>query len=148
MTTSTSPSDLAEGQLALRAVVQSLATSWALGDADTLSDLYAEDASVVLPGDTYLKGRPAIRAWMKAAFDGKWKGTHVLGIPVEMNYVRDDVCVLISQGGAYKPGATEVSVDDAIRGLWVFVREDSGWTIAAYENTPLRAPIAIPGASR
>lgn len=146
MTTSNAPTKTDDEQ-ALRSIVQSLATSWASNDADTLSRLYAEDASVVLPGDTYLRGREQIRTWMASAFEGKWKGTHVLGVPLELRYLNNDIIVMISQGGAYQPGATEVSPDDAIRGMWVFTRAGDGWTITAYENTPVRAAIPIPDKS-
>lgn len=137
-----------EDAAALQGIVKSLSESWARQDADTLAQLYAEDASVVLPGDTYLKGRQAIRDWMANAFATKWNGTQVLGLPLELRYASSDVCVMVSQGGAYRPGASEVSVDDAIRGMWVFLRRETGWTITAYENTPLRAVIPIPTAQK
>jgi uncharacterized protein (TIGR02246 family) len=104
------------------------------------------DATVALPGDTYLRGRQAIRDWMARAFEGKWRGTRVLGRPLEIKYVNDDIIVMFSQGGAYRPGETEVSADDAIRGMWVFTRQGPGWTIIAYENTPVRATIPLSGA--
>lgn len=144
MPVNTSAPIAVEDEAALRSVVQRLAKSWAQNDADALSELYAEDATVVLPGDTYLKGRPQIRSWMASAFAGKWKGTHVLGMPMEIRYIRDDVCLMISQGGAYGPGASEVSADDAIRGIWVFVKRGKDWIITAYENTPVRATIPVP----
>jgi uncharacterized protein (TIGR02246 family) len=130
---------------AVISIVKSLSASWAKGDADTLSRLYAEDATVALPGDTYLRGRRAIRDWMARAFEGKWRGTRVLGQPLEIKYVNDDIIVMFSQGGAYRPGETEVSADDAIRGMWVFARQGPGWTISAYENTPVRATIPLSG---
>ena len=130
---------------AVISIVKSLSASWAKGDADTLSRLYAEDATVALPGDTYPRGRRAIRDWMARAFEGKWRGTRVLGQPLEIKYVNDDIIVMFSQGGAYRPGETEVSADDAIRGMWVFARQGPGWTISAYENTPVRATIPLSG---
>lgn len=133
-----------EDGAALLAIVRRLSASWANNDADTLSQLYAEDASVVLPGDTYLKGRPAIRDWLAAAFEGKWKGTHVLGVPLEIRYINDETIVMVSHGGAYRAGASEVSVDDAIRGMWLFIKQGAEWVITAYENTPVQATIPIP----
>jgi uncharacterized protein (TIGR02246 family) len=135
-------------QQVLVTTMQRLSAAWAQGDAATLADLYAEDASVVLPGDTYLKGRAEIQKWMGDAFEGKWKGTKVLGVPLELRYLQPDVAMMISHGGAYKPGATEVSVEDAIRGIWLFTKTAAGWTIAAYENTPVRATIPIPATNR
>lgn len=133
---------------AIRDIVRRLATAWAHNDADTLSLLYDEQATVALPGDVYLKGRQEIRDWLAEAFDTKWKGTHVLGMPLEIRYVRDDICVMFSHGGAYLPGAAEVPVEHAIRGFWLFIKYDTGWTIDAYENTPVQATIPIPDAAR
>jgi uncharacterized protein (TIGR02246 family) len=129
---------------AIKAIVRRLAESWAAGDADTLAGLYAEDATVVLPGNPPARGREAIRQFMAGALAGKWKDTHVLGVPLELKPIREDVVVLVSEGGAYQPGTSAVSDSDAIRGLWVFVKQDDEWTIAAYENTPVGQPIPLP----
>ncbi|GAA4689994.1 SgcJ/EcaC family oxidoreductase [Phytohabitans rumicis] len=132
-----------EDEKAVREIVQRITLSWNENDADRLSTVYTEDASIVLPG-AHLKGRSNIRDWMAEAFDGKWKGTRVLGSPLELRYIRDDVMLLISQGGAYPPGATEVPVEHAIRGIWVFVKQDGEWIITGYGNTPVRAAIPLP----
>jgi uncharacterized protein (TIGR02246 family) len=130
---------------AIKQVVGRLAESWARGDADTMASLYVEDATVVLPGSNPpAQGREAIRQFMSGALAGKWKDTHVLGIPLEIKPIREDVVVLLSEGGAYQPGTSAVSDQDAIRGLWVFVKQDGDWKIAAYENTPVGQPIALP----
>lgn len=147
MTTETATQIRAEDQAAVAELVQRITKSWAAQDADTLSTVYTEDASIILPG-AVLKGRPAIRDWMAAAFEGKWQGTKVLGAPLELRYIRDDVMLLVSQGGAYPPGATKVPVEHAIRGMWFFVHDGSEWLIDAYANTPVEHTIPIPEAQR
>lgn len=135
--------------MAIKDIVRRLSAAWADNDADTLSLLYAEQATVALPGgDVYLKGRKEIRDWLAEAFETKWKGTHVLGMPLEIRYIRDDIIVMFSHGGAYLPGAAEVPVEHAIRGFWLFLKYDTGWIIDAYENTPVEATIAIPDETR
>lgn len=140
--TTTSPVGT-DDQTKLRGIIQRLSASWAAQDADAMAEFYAEDATVVLPGDNYLKGRPAIRAFMAGAFEGRWKDTHVFGIPQEIRSIGTDTCLVITRGGAHKPGATDVSATDAIRAIWVFVKRDGEWTIAAYENTPLQVAVPI-----
>ena len=130
--------------MAVVGLIKRLTAAWTANDADAMSELYAEDGTVVLPGDVYLKGRPAIRDWLAWAFETKWKGTTVLGVPLEMRYLTDDICLLVSQGGAYLPGADHVTEADAIRGIWIFVRQDGDWIVTAYENTPVRAAIPVP----
>jgi uncharacterized protein (TIGR02246 family) len=144
MPTTVATSVRPEDEAAVREIIDHITKMWNANDADALCRVYAEDASIVLPG-AHLKGLPAIRDWMAAAFDGKWKGTHVLGQPLELRYIRDDILLLISQGGAYQPGAAEVPVEHAIRGIWVFEKLDSGkWTITGYGNTPVRHTIPLP----
>ncbi|MFI0369912.1 SgcJ/EcaC family oxidoreductase [Actinomadura sp. 1N219] len=137
-----------EDAAAILSIVKRLAASWGDSDADTLAKLYADDALVALPGDVFLRGRGEIRDWMAGAFGGKWKGTQVLGVPLELRYLGDGLIVMFSHGGAYKPGAAEVTADDSIRGLWVFAERDGEWTIVAYENTPVRATIPLAQAGR
>lgn len=136
-----------EDAAAVKELVQRITVSWAEGDADTLVTVYSQDASIVLPGAT-LKGRPEARDWMAQAFAGKWKNTKVLGSPKELRYISEDMMLLVSEGGAYPPGATEVPVEHAIRGMWLFIRCDGQWLIHAYANTPVGNSIPLPDSVR
>lgn len=142
MTTVAPPPVRAEDAAAFQEIIQRLTASWQANDPDTLSMCYSEDASIILPG-AHLKGRTAIREFMAQALATKWKGTHVYGVPLEMRYLSEDVALLISHGGAYPPGATEVPEEHAIRGLWIFGKQDGRWIITSYGNTPVRAPIPM-----
>ncbi|WP_212822980.1 SgcJ/EcaC family oxidoreductase [Catellatospora sp. TT07R-123] len=135
----------ADDQASVLRFIQKITDSWNANEAEPLCEVYADDASILLPG-AILKGRPTITEWMAAAFAGKWKGTHVLGHPLEYRYITDDVLLVVTHGGAYRPGATEVPVEHAIRGMWLFIRDDSevGWTITAYANTPVFGTIELP----
>ena len=128
---------------AVRGVVQKITASWRDQDAGRMAEVYAEDATIVLPG-TYLKGRAAIRDAMAAQFQGKWNGTQVLGKPLELRYLGEDMILLVSEGGAYPPGATEVPLEHAIRGFWFFVKRDSRWLVHAYGNTPAQQTFPLP----
>ncbi len=145
MTTVAPPPIKAEDQAAIIELVRRITTSWKAQDASILGTVYTEDVSMLLPG-AHLKGRDVAEEYMTEAFATKWKDTEVLGVPLEMRYLHDDVILLISHGGAYAPGSKEVSVDNAIRGIWVFIKQDGKWIITAYANTPVRATIPIPGA--
>lgn len=125
-------------------LIRSFVESWAKGDADTLVQAYSEDATVVLPGGVYLKGRDAIRTAMAGRFQDKWKGTRVVGVPQEVRPVGEGVVLMYTQGGAYEPGSSEVAVQDAITALWVFAKGEDGWAVVAYENTPLGKPVPLP----
>jgi uncharacterized protein (TIGR02246 family) len=144
MTTEVATPVRAEDQAAVLGLVQRITTAWQANDAETLCTVYAQDASIILPG-AHLKGRPAIQDWMTQALAGKWKGTQVLGAPLELRYLTDDTLLLLSSGGAYLPGATEVPVEHAIRGMWIFQKRDGEWIITAYGNTPVGSTLPLPG---
>jgi uncharacterized protein (TIGR02246 family) len=136
-----------EDAAAVQALVERITVSWNANDAASMCTVYADDASIVLPG-AVLKGRPDTEEWMAEAFRGKWKGTHVLGHPIELRYIRDDVMLLISQGGAFMPGDAEVPEKFAIRGIWLFVKEDGEWLIHGYGNAPVGDTIPLPATLR
>ncbi|MFE9251059.1 SgcJ/EcaC family oxidoreductase [Streptomyces sp. NPDC007088] len=132
---------------AVRALVGRIVEAWREQDAEKFSQVYAADASVVLPG-ALIKGRPAIRDYMAAAFRGKWKGTEVLGVPKELRYLggNEEIVLLVSEGGAYPPGATEVPAEHAIRAMWFFAERDGEWAVDSYANTPLDGVVPMPAA--
>jgi uncharacterized protein (TIGR02246 family) len=142
--TSTLPATVRpEDAAAVREAVKRITVTWQQQDAEKFAEVYAEDATVVLPG-VFLKGRAEIRDAMAEQFQGKWKGTQVLGQPLEMRYLGEGMLLLVSEGGAYPAGATEVSIDHAIRGFWFFVKRDSQWLVHAYGNTPAQKTIPLP----
>jgi uncharacterized protein (TIGR02246 family) len=132
-----------EDAAAVREVIQKVVVSWRDQNAAKMAEVYAEDATIVLPG-AYLKGRTAIAQAMAAQFQGKWKGTQVLGNPLELRYLGEDTILLVSEGGAYPPGASEVPLEHAIRGFWFFVKRDGQWLVHAYGNTPAQQTFPLP----
>ncbi len=145
MTTTAPPEVKPADQAAVLELVQRVVKSWKAHDANTLSSVYTDDVSMILPG-VHVKGRDTVEKFMTEAFASKWKGTEVIGVPLELRYLSDDVIMLLSQGGAYPPGSKEVPETGAIRAMWIFVKHGDGWAIAAYGNTPTLAAFPIPGA--
>ena len=45
-------------------------SAWDANDADAFAEVYAPDATVVLTGGTFLRGREEIRRYMTAGFAG------------------------------------------------------------------------------
>jgi uncharacterized protein (TIGR02246 family) len=44
--------------------------------------------------------------------------------------------VLITEGGVLAPGET-VAAERLIRATWVVAKQDNGWQLAAYHNSPV-----------
>lgn len=119
---------------------QRIIEAWAANDADAFAAACTEDATMVLPGDVYLKGREEIRAYMAAAYRGPYRGTRVHGEPLGVRFIGTDVCVMVTEGGVLLPGETKVADERAIRATWVLARSGDDWLISAYHNSPVNVP--------
>jgi len=113
-----------------------LVAAWAKNDADGVADVFTEDGILILPGDVYKKGQDEIRAFMKAAYAGPFKGSGVTGNPVDVRFVSDDVALLRTHGGILAPGEAEIDPELAVRSTWVCVKQDGEWRLAGYQNSP------------
>lgn len=123
--------DLAE----IASLTQRMIAAWALGDAESIADLFVEDGTMILAG-TYCDGREAIEEYFTEAFQGAYRNTQVTGKPLLSRFFGPDVGVLLTTGGVLEAGETEVSSRQAIRASWTVVRRDGEWRLAAYQNTP------------
>ena len=117
-------------------VLDSLYRAWSAGDADGIARLYAQDATVILPG-VYHSGPDAVRTWFTAGFEGRLKGSRTLDESRAVRFYGDSTAVVTSQGGIILAG--EDSVGPLVRATWVLTRDDGQWLIAAYHNCPVQA---------
>jgi uncharacterized protein (TIGR02246 family) len=126
-----------EDQAALAAVPQRITEAWATNDASAFAKVFTEDATMVLPGDVFKKGRADIEAFMAAAYAGPFKGTNVTGDPVDVKLLSasGDAAALITIGGVLQPGETELSRSATIRATWILAKHDGEWLISAYHNS-------------
>lgn len=123
----------------LQQVPRRIVAAWADHDAEAFAATFAEDGSMILPGDVYLTGREAIRDYMAGAFAGPYQGTRVTGDPVAARPLADGLALVISEGGVLAPGDDAVTPERAVRASWLLTKQDGDWLIAAYQNTPLAA---------
>jgi uncharacterized protein (TIGR02246 family) len=113
-----------------------LVAAWAENDADGVASVFTEDGILILPGDVYKVGREEIRAFMKAAYAGPFKGSGVTGIPAAVRFASDDVALLRTHGGILAEGETEIDPELAVRSTWICVKKDGEWQLAGYQNSP------------
>jgi uncharacterized protein (TIGR02246 family) len=119
----------------LAAVPGRLVSAWAAHDAEAFSQLFTQDGTMILPG-VYKKGHEDIRKHMEAGYSGPYKGTSVIGTPLEIKPLGSDAFALITVGGVLAPGEKEVSTKEAIRASWILVKDDGTWRLAVYQNCP------------
>lgn len=113
-----------------------LIAAWAENDADGVANAFTEDGILILPGDVLKQGRDEVRAFMAAAYAGPFKGTGVTGNPVDVRFVTDEVALIRTHGGILAPGEAEIDPELAVRSTWVVVKQDDGWFLAGYQNSP------------
>lgn len=75
---------------AVRDVLNRIVAAWKDNDADAFAAFYAEDATVVLPGGAFLKGRDEIRNYMATAFGGPFKGSASMDTQESVRFLGDD----------------------------------------------------------
>jgi len=137
MTSSNSTPVLTTLDQSVRAVIAAVGAAWTAGDADAFAALYAPDATVVLPGGAYLKGRNDIRGYSAAGFAGPLKGSTTINSEEEIRRIGDDVAIAYTVGGIRMAGETEVAADRTRRATWVFSRRGESWLIDAYTTCPV-----------
>ncbi len=138
--TGTTVASPAQGPAPLEATVHDTimasVAAWTAQDADAFAELYSPDATVVLAGGTFLRGREEIRRYMAAGFAGPLRGT--CGSD-EQDSVRQagDWAVVVSRSGYLLPGEDTVSAERARRATWTLSRHGGGWLVEAYHNCAL-----------
>ena len=113
-----------------------LVQAWSKNDGHGVANVFTEDGIMILPGDVFKQGREEIGGFMAAAYAGPFKGTGVIGRPVDVRFVADDVALLRTHGGILAPGETDIAPELAVRSTWVVVKRDGVWQLAAYQNSP------------
>ncbi len=132
---SSSAGPSAADQAAIAAVPARMVAAWAAHDADAFADLFTEDGTLILPGQ-YKKGKDDIRAFMESGFASTYKGSTVIGSPIEFKPLRAGVVAMITQGGVIPAGETELPDEAAVRASWIMVKRGRKWFLAVYQNCP------------
>lgn len=122
---------------AVLTVPMRIQSAWARNDADAFADVFTANGSLLMQ-DEQLISREAIRTYMLGGFRGPLNGARVRGWPLSVNFVSDDVGVVITQGGIIFPGDEDIAPERLIRATWVIVRLDSGWKLLSHQSSPVK----------
>jgi uncharacterized protein (TIGR02246 family) len=134
MTTSVASSATDSEQAAAYAVVDRVNAAWDKNDAAEFADVYEEDATLILSGDRFFRGRTNIREELALSFQGPHKGTRLLAEVVSFRFLGPEHAVLVTEGGVLAPGETTPIWDRALRATWMLSKETGEWLVAAYQN--------------
>jgi len=112
--------------------------AWAANDADAFADVFAENGSLLMR-DEQLTSRAEIRSYMANGFAGPFRGAHVTGWPLEVQFLGDDVAFLVTQGGIVLPADDELLPEREIRAVWVIARRAPGeLELLSHQSSPIK----------
>lgn len=126
-----------EDEKAVLTVPQRIQAAWAANDADVFADIFTDNGSLLMQ-DEQLTSREQIRAFMRAGFEGPYRGARVTGWPLSVKFLADGVALVITEGGILLDGDTDLAPDRHIRATWVIVAGDGGWALLSHQSSPVR----------
>lgn len=122
----------------IRDIIRRCQDAWNSRNGAAYGAQFDEAADFVVVDGRHVRGRPAISAGHQYIFDTVYKGS-INNITVEdVRFVRPDVAL------AHARAHLELHVDPGApprganaRSTWVLTKERGGWTVAAFQNTPI-----------
>jgi uncharacterized protein (TIGR02246 family) len=123
---------------AVLTVPMRIQAAWAANNADMFADVFADNGSLLMR-DTQLKGREEIRSYMAHGFRGPFKGARVNGWPIAVNFLTDEVAMVITEGGIIMAGDTDIAAENLIRATWVIGRRPVGrLRLFSHQSSPIK----------
>jgi uncharacterized protein (TIGR02246 family) len=125
-------------EAAIRENVRQMEAGWNAKSGEQFAKPFAADADYVVINGMYMKGREAIAQAHQGIFDTIYKESTLSLSVKQVRMLRPDVAVVhVAATNKYKLDA-ETHVAQAILTL-VMTKEPGGWTIAAFQNTQVKA---------
>lgn len=119
----------------MRALPQGLWDAWNARDAEAFAGLFAGDGHVVGFDGSTMNGRHEIAAHLRQIF-GDHQTARYVGKVNAVEFLAPDVALLRAIAGMVPPGKAEIHPPVNAVQHFVAVRQDGGWRLASYQNTP------------
>ena len=126
-------------EAAIRKVVQQVQDGWNAHDAKTHAAAFALDADYVVVNGDHDKGREEIRARHTQLFTGIYKNSRNVATIKSIRFLRPDVAVVHNEWNLVHNLSDSESRKGHALNTMVMTKEKGKWSIAAYQNTPIRA---------
>ncbi|OLF11296.1 SgcJ/EcaC family oxidoreductase [Actinophytocola xanthii] len=126
-----------EREKAVLTVPQRIQAAWLANDADAFAGVFAENGSLLMQDDQ-LTSAEEIRSYMGAGFQGPYRGAHVTGWPLQVDFLSEDAAMVITQGGIILDGESEIAPEREIRATWVIARQDGEWRLFSHQSSPIK----------
>ncbi|MEU8664737.1 SgcJ/EcaC family oxidoreductase [Actinoplanes philippinensis] len=119
-------------------VLAALEARWRDGDADAYAALHAPDATYVAFDGTVMTGQKEIADGHRALFAGIMKGSRLAVVERATRFLADDTVLVVQRAGIimrWQKGRTTPSAKRLSTNTTVLRRDESGWTVTAFQNT-------------
>ena len=122
-------------EAAIRQNIKYLEEGWNTKSGALFAKPFAEDADYVVINGSYIKGRAVIESQHERIFATIFKDTTLKLEVKQVRFLRPDVAVAHVSG--HRGSANKELIEDAMLTV-VMTKEKQGWTIAAFQNTPVK----------
>jgi uncharacterized protein (TIGR02246 family) len=124
-----------EDTAALQQVIADIESGFNTNDAELSVKHFTDDASAVNVGGALTSGRDALLEAHRAGFAGPLRDQYAQYELDDVVFVRPDVAVAHKRARATDARGEPIDVGHAMIALYVFVKDDGRWRIAARQNT-------------
>ena len=131
--------DHADDIAAIRAVIADIEAGFNTKDAERSVAHFADDATAVSVGGNLVAGRNALLEAHRSGYAGPLRDQYARYELGEITFLRPDVAVAHKRARAIDADGNPLELDHTMIALYVFVRDDGSWRVAARQNTLVRA---------
>jgi uncharacterized protein (TIGR02246 family) len=121
-------------------LIQETQAAFNADDAERFAATFADDAWTVGVTGQLLEGRAAILEASRALFAGPLAGQHARYVVDDVRHLDDDLAVVRKLAYVTDEAGRDLEADPAMVALYVLVRDDEGWRVAARQNTLIPPP--------
>jgi uncharacterized protein (TIGR02246 family) len=123
---------------AIARVVGEIEAAFNAKDAERAVSQYAAEASMVGVDGALVSGRDALLAAHRAAYAGPARDQYARHELADATFIRPDVAVAHVRARAVNANGEPLDVGHTLLALYVLVREDGRWLVAARHDTVVR----------
>ncbi|GHE84507.1 MULTISPECIES: SgcJ/EcaC family oxidoreductase [Actinomycetes] len=120
---------------AIRQIIADAEKAFNTNDAELLTAPFARNASVVNAMGVQMTGREAIQDANQRGLSGFLRDEHARYRMTDVVFLRPDVAVAHKHAWATTPDGELIDTDHAMVAIYVLVKEDGRWWVAARQNT-------------
>ena len=132
------PQNSSADEAAIRKVVQQVQDGWNAHDAKTHATAFAPDADYVVVNGVHDKGRETIEKRHTELFTGIYKNSRNVATIKSIRFLRPDVAVVHNEWNLLHDVSDSETRKGHAMNTMVLTKEKGKWSIAAYQNTPIR----------